>query len=262
MLPTVIQLGPLPVHSFGLMMVFAFLSAWALLARNLERVGEGSAFAERMIVWAAVGGILGGRISYIISFYEEFQADPWGVIFSGAGFVFYGGLIGGALACWILIKRSQKDFLAFADLTAPALAFGYGIGRIGCQLSGDGDYGTISNLPWALSYHLGVVPTELGVRVHPTPIYEVVVSLLVAVLLQRLLQTKLINRRGAIFGIYLLLASVSRFLVEYLRIEPRVSHGFTQAQIISAVLVVIGATMFAFARTLQPNSAESGNPLA
>lgn len=247
MIPIVFQLGPVPLYSFGALVVLGFLGAWRVLALRLSQEGEPVELAERIVFWGAVGGLVGARLTYILSFPSELVADPIGTIFSSAGFVFYGGFIAGAISVVVLLRREKKNVLRFADFAAPALAVGYAIGRIGCQLSGDGDYGIPSLLPWAVSYQLGIVPTDPGVLVHPTPVYETLLSLLLASLLLSRFGSSL--RQGLPFIIFLLVSSVSRFFVEFLRIEPVLTLGqdlsITQAQLVAVLLFCFGVALFA-----------------
>jgi phosphatidylglycerol:prolipoprotein diacylglycerol transferase len=243
MIPVLFQLGPFPVHSFGLMMVLGFLAAWCCLYQQLKAAGEDPAFAERMVTWAGVGGIVGARLFYLISFPTELMERPLATIFGGAGFVFYGGFFGGAFAVWLLVRKQRMDFWQLADLTAAPLAIGYAIGRIGCQLSGDGDYGAPSALAWAIGYPLGVVPTPLGLRVHPTPVYETFGALAIAGLLVWMLNQGKLGGRGQLFGVYLLLSALARFLVEIIRVEPRVIGPLTQAQIESLIVLIVGTLL-------------------
>lgn len=251
MIPKLIEIplpfGSLPIYSFGVSMVLCFLAAWRCLEQQLKRAGEPPELAERMITWAAIGGIVGARICYILTFPHEFLAAPIATAFGGAGFVFYGGFIGGAFAVWLLLRKEKKSFLKMSDLTAPSLAVGYAVGRIGCQLSGDGDYGKESSLPWAMSYAHGVVPTPPGVLVHPTPVYETIVSLAIAMLLLWLGKKsfRFLAVNGALFGVYLMLSAVARFLVEFIRIEPIVLLSLTEAQVIGLIMFGIGLWLFA-----------------
>jgi phosphatidylglycerol:prolipoprotein diacylglycerol transferase len=216
----------------------------------LKEGGEEPELAERMVTWAAVGGLLGARICYLLSFPKEFLADPLGTAFGGAGFVFYGGFIGGVVAVWLLLRRVGRPFWKMSDLVAPCLAVGYGVGRIGCQLSGDGDYGSASDLPWAMSYYLGVVPTPKELLVHPTPVYESAMAFAIAFILLKLRRTSGIrglrlSGGGQIFAVYLILSAVARFGIEYLRIEPRLIYSLTQAQLFSILLMLIGVSLLA-----------------
>lgn len=224
-------------------MVLCFLSALHRLQRCLDENELDPAIAERMVTWAAVGGIVGARLFYLLSFPTNFAEDPLGTIFGGAGFVFYGGFIGGVFAVWLLLKIEKKGFWEFSDLVAPCLAVGYGVGRLGCQLSGDGDYGGASTLPWAMSYQLGVVPTPPGVLVHPAPLYESMMAFGIAALLLWVRRSEKLPGYGRVFGLYLVFSAIARFLIEYIRIEPQVFGPLTQAQGIAILLAAIGLSI-------------------
>lgn len=220
------------------MMMLAFIGAWRILSIELKESGRNPELAERMITWAAVGGIVGARVGYLVSFPSDLSEHPLATIFGSAGFVFHWGFIGGALGVWLLLKKEKEDFLALGDITGSALSVGYAIGRIGCQLSGDGDYGAVSDLPWAMAYPLGVIPTPPGVTVHPTPMYETFMALGIAFLLRAPAVRRALYGRGQLFGLYLALTALARFLVEMVRVEPVVYPPFTQAQLMSMILMV------------------------
>lgn len=244
MIPTLFDFGFFGVHSFGVMLLCSFLAAWRLLWLRLKREGENPVLAEALVFWAAIGGVIGARLTYLISFPEELRYEPLKAIFGGAGFVFYGGLLGGILAVIYLLKKHGRSIALYADLVAPTLSLAYGVGRIGCHLSGDGDYGHATSLPWALSYHWGVVPTPEGVLVHPAPIYETLLAYLVTVILLRVERGSVGCGSGRLFALYLVLASICRFAVESIRIEPVIAYGLTQAQLWSLVLCVIGSISY------------------
>ncbi len=254
MIPTLFEIPlplldfALPLHSFGLMMVCAFLAAWRRLQLSLLAAGEPGELAEDMVTWAAVGGIVGARVGYIISYPQAFFDAPLATLFGGAGFVFYGGFIGGALGVWLLLRREGKDFVVFGDLAAPSLAGGYAVGRIGCQLSGDGDYGGPTQLPWGMQYVHGVIPTEPGVLHHPAPVYESFGALCIAFILLSPATRRILPGAGQLFGLYLFLSSLARFLVEIIRIEPRIFGPLTQAQIVAIAICLPGLALMYFKR--------------
>jgi phosphatidylglycerol---prolipoprotein diacylglyceryl transferase len=136
--------------------------------------------------------------------------------------------------------------LAMLDLAAPAVAVGYGVGRLGCLISGDGDYGVPTNLPWGMSFPNGLVPTTQ--RVHPTPIYELLVALLIAAWLWRRGTKSGRLPAGHITGEYLVLSGVARFLVEFIRINPRIYWGMSNAQVASLGSIVAGILLMLWAR--------------
>src|SRR5439155_26460930 len=161
---------------------------------------------------ALAGGLVGWRVYYIAQNYDRVKHDLLGNLFGGSGLVWYGGVIGGTLAVLAWARWRGMLGLALLDLCAPGLALGYAIGRVGCQVSGDGDYGIRSDLPWAMAYPHGEVPTT--VHVHPTPIYETLAMGLVAWALWRARDAV---RPGVLFAFYLVLSGLERFLVEFIR---------------------------------------------
>ncbi len=200
-----IDLGPLTLQTFGLMFALAFLAAGALIWKRLGEIGKPPDWAYEIGFAALVGGVVGSRVYFLVQNYSEVKDDLLGNLFSGSGLVWYGGAIGGALAVslWAWYRRFLG--LALLDLAAPALALGYAIGRCGCQLSGDGDYGKAWDGPWAMAYPDGTVPTDQ--TVHPTPIYETLAMGLGAWILWQLRDRV---RAGVLFALYLLYAGAER----------------------------------------------------
>jgi phosphatidylglycerol:prolipoprotein diacylglycerol transferase len=230
-----IHLGPLTLQSFGLMMGLGFVVAGLLASKRLKEIGRPVDWAYEMVFAALVGGIVGARLWAVVENWDEAKDDLLGSIFSGTGLVFYGGLLGGAAAVLGWAKWRGVLDLKTLDLAAAPLAAAYAIGRIGCQLAGDGDYGKAWNGPWAMAYPDGTVPTTQDV--HPTPVYETLTMGLVAWFLW--------SRRnkyppGGLFALYLLLAGTERFLVEFLRRNERVAAGLTVAQFIALAMMVGG----------------------
>jgi len=243
LIPDNLHIGPIPIHVFGICLALAFLAAGKIAALEFARRGWDPDIASRTLVWAAVGGILGSRLWVIFESFGDFLAHPLEYLFTGKGFVFYGGLIGGAAAVTWLFRRTGIRWLAGADAVAPAIAVGQALGRIGCQLSGDGDWGAQTTVPWGMAYPHAVVgwPYPPDVRVHPTPIYETILYTLTFAILWRM------RRRsppdGTIIGWYLILSATFRFVVEWFRVEPVVAFGLTSAQLMGLVLVPLGAAL-------------------
>jgi phosphatidylglycerol:prolipoprotein diacylglycerol transferase len=236
MRPEINVLG-LSLKTFGIVFACGFLAAGAILVRRLRELDKPVDWAYEMAFVALVGGLVGARVYYIIENYSQVKHDLIGNLFSGSGLVWYGGVIGGAIG--VLAWAKWRDMLSvkLLDLAAVPLAMGYAIGRIGCQVSGDGDYGKVSTLPWAMGYPHGTVPTPPGVRVQPTPIYETVTMGLVAWWLWRMRDR---FRPGALFAFYLLLSGTERLLVEFVRRNHRVFAGLTAPQLESIALMVVG----------------------
>jgi phosphatidylglycerol---prolipoprotein diacylglyceryl transferase len=176
-----IDIGPLTLQTFGLCFALAFIAAGALIWRRFEELGKPVDWAYEMGFAALIGGLVGSRLDFVVENYDDVKGDLLGNIFSGAGLVWYGGVIGGAIG--VCLWAWYRGFLttALLDVAAPALALGYAIGRIGCQVSGDGDYGQNWDGPWAMAYPDGTEPIDD--TVHPTPIYETLAMGLTALLL-------------------------------------------------------------------------------
>jgi len=243
MRPVLFQIGSFKLYSFGLMAALALIVPGLTIVRPLvKRRGVSADFAYELVVAAGVGGFVGARIYYVIENWAVVHTQFWSTLFGGIGFVWYGGLIGGFLGVvgWTLIRRIPLDVIANA--TAPAIAMGYAIGRIGCQLAGDGDYGKVSNLPWAMGYPHGTVPTPPGVRVQPTPIYEIIAMSFVVWILWRL-ATRYDKSGWWTFGWFLVLSGIERFLVEFVRRNPIWFLHLTQPQWGAIASLLIGIVL-------------------
>ena len=191
---------------------------------------------------AGLAGLVGARLYHVLETPRELIADP-SMLISRFGFAWFGGFLGGFVALLFLARRFQIPALAFMDLCSPAAAVGYAIGRIGCLLSGDGDYGVPTTLPWGMSFPNGVVPTTE--RVHPTPLYEFLIWLVIAAILWRAGKNTLqgAGATGQVFCLYLILTGVARFLIEFIRINPRSFFGLSNAQTASLVSIVLGVLL-------------------
>jgi phosphatidylglycerol---prolipoprotein diacylglyceryl transferase len=246
-----IHIGPLTLGSYGLMVATGLICAFFILRADFARRGV-SADAEAIIGITGLAGLVGSRLYHLLESPAEFFADPWPQLFSTMGFAFVGAIIGGFLALVLLARRFRMSPLLMLDAASPAAAMGYGIGRIGCLISGDGDYGIPTALPWGMSFPNGIVPTTD--RVHPTPIYEFMVAILIFWILWRLgahaLKSKAPN--GIIFAAYLVLTGIARFLVEIIRINPRSFYGLTNAQAASVVSLLAGIALFVYCRKAPP----------
>ena len=306
-----IHLGPVEVPTFGLMVAVAMVAAYYLLRADMARRGlapKDSPTAEIFIAIPCLVGIAGAKIYHVLETPRELFADPIGLLFSRYGLAWFGGLIAGFAAFIWLARWYKIPLLEMFDAGSPAAALGYGIGRIGCLLSGDGDYGKPTSLPWGMSFPNGLVPTTQ--RVHPTPIYELIVACAIAWLLWRLGARQIAARErrahgdasvrvassavakdtktlrgqseraanepasgviaarpgepvrqtagassrtphgapwlhaGGVFAAYLVLTGAARFLVEFIRINPRSFFGLTNAQAASALSVIAGAALW------------------
>jgi phosphatidylglycerol:prolipoprotein diacylglycerol transferase len=249
--PFVFQLGPLEITGYGLMMMVAFLMGGWLIALELKRRGLSEDYAADMIAAAVIGGIVGAKLWYVA------VTQDAGALFSRGGLVWYGGFLGGTAAVILNGWRLKVPLRWTMHLAAPALAAAYALGRVGCFLVND-DYGRPTDLPWAVRFPQGLPPSTAAsmeqlfgipvtpgtdpstvLAVHPTQIYEAILMLGAFMLLWSL-------RKGArpigwIFGLYLVIAGVERFLIEILRAkDDRFLGPFTLAQLTSVVLIGVG----------------------
>jgi phosphatidylglycerol:prolipoprotein diacylglycerol transferase len=198
--------------------------------------------AISVVAFVTVLGVVGAKLWHVFEEPAALVHDPAGMLFDRAGFAWYGGLIAGILTLMWQGRKAKVGALGMLDLAAPAAAVGYGVGRIGCLTSGDGDYGIPTNLPWGMSFPHGLVPTTQ--RVHPTPIYELIAALVIALILWKLGK----RAAGEVTGAYLVLAGLARFLVEFIRINPRIYFGMSNAQVASLGSMVVGVVMIVWAR--------------
>jgi phosphatidylglycerol---prolipoprotein diacylglyceryl transferase len=286
----------LAIPTFGLMVATAMMAAYYVLRADLARRGIAAAesgLAEALIAIPCLAGIVGAKLYHVLETPRELFANPLSEIFSQFGFAWFGGMIAGIAAFVWVARRHGVALLVALDAGSPAAALGYGIGRIGCFLSGDGDYGIPTSLPWGMSFPNGLVPTDE--RVHPTPIYELIVACAIAWVLWRMgaraiaaagslresaeawaaksgqpgvaipPELRQIQKRGrdahspgsgqargtgdgGVFAEYLVLTGAARFLVEFIRINPRSFLGMTNAQAASAASVIAGVALWAWLR--------------
>lgn len=252
-------LGGEPITSFGFMMLAAFLTATFLQRSEMEREGLDPAYAWDILFMAVLGGLLGAKLYYVLLHLDWTLRDPAGMIFSRGGMVWYGGFLGGtALVIW-QIRKLGLPLAKMADLTAPALALAYAVGRGGCLLVGD-DYGRPTDSWVGMTFPRGTPPTRVDameqtfgiqvdpalvqeygqvVPVHPTQIYEIVLSMLIFVGLWRMRRHP--HRAGWLFMLWMALAGLERFLVEIVRVkDDRFFGPLSLAQLISLGLVAVG----------------------
>jgi len=287
-----IHIGPITLATFGLCVGVAMLVAYFIVAKDFQRRSI-NAPADLLVAVPCIAGLIGAKLYHVLEDPRFLMANPRELI-SQYGFAWFGGFLGGLAAFLWLAHHYRISFLEIFDAASPAAALGYGIGRIGCLLSGDGDYGIPTSLPWGMSFPNGTVPTTQ--RVHPTPIYELIVAIFIFWWLWhaggaqvRLRLHKKIQRgappardgenleggptmrmlrasegnelpawmrtvfvprigdalipRGMIFAQYLILTGIARFLVEFIRINPRSFFGMTNAQTAALASIIVGIAL-------------------
>ncbi len=269
MYPTLVRVGNFEITTFGLMMFLAFIIGGWVLTRQYRHYGLSDDLASSMVMVGAIGGIVGAKVYYAILFRD------WHLLIDRAGLVWYGGLIGGIIAASVLIWRKGVDYFTAADATAPSLALGYALGRIGCFLVGD-DYGRPTSSWVGIAFPKGSPPTtaeslrQFGVhvdpsippdqvlRVHPTQLYETAASLVIFFFL--LAMSRRPHPKGRVSGLFLVLMGIERLLVEIVRAkDDRFLGPFTIAQAISFIALVIGSYLvFSFSSLSRAQRGISG----
>ena len=245
--PVLFQIGPLTIYSLGVLWAAGAVCAVWVARSELKRYRFDPELASTMAIAAAAGGLGGARLLFILEEWTSFIRSPWDFIFAGAGFSWYGGFLGGAVAVTWVVRRYGIPWLKAADISAPAAALGYGIGRIGCFLAGDATWGKVTDVPWAMAFPNAIfgwvdpltgLPYPPGAKVHPTQLYELIQSLIVFGILWSV--RKKGYPVGALFWLYLILAGSMRFMVEFWRANPLVGLAMTEYQWISIVLAALG----------------------
>lgn len=262
MYPELFKIGPFTVYSYGLMLGIAFIVASYILTKEVERRKMDPNIATEVTLIAIIFGIIGAKLFHLFENWDAFISNPLHMAFSPGGLTFHGGLILVIIAVWIYSRRKKIPFLTITDFAAPSLALAYGIGRIGCHLAGDGDYGFPTNLPWGTNYENGTVPPSLMFRgsdvakgfpdgivpdntpLHPTPIYEFLVMVIIFFILWKFRKKEWPD--GKLFTVYLMLAGLERLMIEFIRLNPRLLFGLSEAQLISIILIAAGVIGYCY----------------
>ena len=257
MCPRLLQIGPFTIYGYGLMLAIGFIIGSYLVTYEMKRRGLDPNLGNTITLIALVAGVAGSKLLFLIENWNYFLDDPIGMAFSPSGLTFYGGFLLAAVSIYLYLKKRGIRFLLGADAIAPGLMLAYGIARIGCHLAGDGDYGFPTTLPWGTDYSQGTYPPSVAFKnipeiantfsggivpdhtlCHPTPIYEFLICGILFMVLWRL-RTKL-QPQGKLFMLYLIVAGLERFLIEFVRINPRSALGLSEAQLIALALVLVG----------------------
>lgn len=260
MYPILFRIGNFDVTTFGLMMFLSFLSAAWLLGKQLERYGFKRDIAWDVLAWVAIGGILGAKFYYLALHWQDLVADPVGELTSRGGLVWYGGLMGGVLAYYLQVRAKKLPTALMFDATAPALAFAYAVGRLGCFLVGD-DYGVPTDSRVGIAFPNGAPPSTAGnlraigvdvpasvpdatvLAVHPTQLYEIGLALIMFAILWNIGKRSL--HRGHLFALWMALYSVERFLIEFVRAKGDIFvFGLSTSQLMSVLLLVAAGALW------------------
>jgi phosphatidylglycerol:prolipoprotein diacylglycerol transferase len=230
-----------PISSFGAMMALAFLVGYWIAIPRMREEGLDPDDAANLLMVIMIGGVFGAKLYYAVSFHLIHDEPFWASMFSRGGLVFYGGLIGGAVAAIAGCRYWKIPVVPFANVVCISLAVGQAIGRIGCFLVGD-DYGTASDLPWAVAFPNGLPPVHYPV--HPTMLYETLwLSIGAGYLWWRR------KRSPFLMGEFLIWNGVGRTVIEHWRLNARVALGLSEAQFIGLGLVALGIALILWARS-------------
>jgi len=236
MYPIIFSYKFINVGSYGVSLGIGFYLGFLLFERELRMRGKDPELAYKLLLAAIPCGIIGSKIFHILEHLEDFYADPVGMLFSGAGLSVIGGFLFAMLVIGIILKILKEDFLEIGDMVTPTLALGYCFGRFGCHASGDGCYGLETDSFMGIAYPNGIVP--ISTNVYPTPLFEVFFSFIVFGLMLNLRKYEF--KKGTLFFIYLILYSLPRLLVEFIRRNPKMILSFSQAQVVSIGMIIAG----------------------
>ena len=243
--PIAFNLGPLTVHWFGICIALAFLAGMWTASRRAPLAGvSAEAVTDLIVPWLLLGGILGARVMFVVTYWhDEFAGKPFTEIFmiQRGGLVFYGGLIGAALAVIIYSQVKKLPLWKLADILAPSVALGSVFGRIGCLMNGC-CFGRACELPWAIPRLLGATDQPM---VHPTQIYDALLNLFLFIGLAWLFRRRKFD--GQIFAVFLMCYAVTRSTVEFFRGDYSDAHlhsGLTPAHLLSFGIFVTGVVLF------------------
>lgn len=256
--PVSYKLGPLQFTGFGFAMLMCFVIGQIVTQREMERRGQDPQPVGDMVFAAVVGGLLGAKIYYAILMQDASSLT------SRAGFVFWGGLIGGIVAVTAVVMKKRLGVARVSDSVAVALPAAYAIGRTGCWAVGD-DYGRPWNGPFAVAFPEGAPPSTVAnmtsafgvqfppgtpadqvVAVHPTQLYEVLMGAIMFFIILRL--RKQPHGDGWLFGVYCFMAGIERFIVEFFRAKDDrfIGAGLTVAQLIAIIFALFGAAWMVY----------------
>jgi phosphatidylglycerol:prolipoprotein diacylglycerol transferase len=236
-----------PISSFGVMMALGFLLGTWITSVRLREEGLDPELAWTILLWVMLGGVAGSKLYFAVDTWLR-EGQPFlSLLFAREGITWYGGLLAGTLVGAIGCRANGVSWVTFANCGCIGAAVGQALGRMGCFLVGD-DYGRVSDVPWAMAFPQGS-PVTLE-PVHPTQLYEMAWLLLVAGFLWR-------RRRRSpfLFGEYLALNGLGRFVIELWRVNPRVALSLTEPQWIGVALLVLGAVGWVYHRHLKPAGA-------
>ncbi len=242
MYPELLRIGDFQITSFGTMVAVSFLLAFWIASMEFKRKGLSEKLCEFVFLSSVLGGMIGAKLLFVVENVplSELFSHPAEYLLPRGGLTFYGGFLLAFFAAFVVVKKHGESFWKVLDACSPALAISYATGRIGCLLVGD-DYGVVSNLPWAMSFPKGSPPTFE--TVHPTQIYETIIMTAVFILLWRLRKRE--KPIGWLASIYLVLAGLERFFIEFIRTTTESPiPNLSIAQVTALALILAGVLKY------------------
>lgn len=241
MRPVLLKLFGIKIYGYGTMIAIGIIAALLLLSYRCKKKGYDEDSIFNMAIIAIICGVIGGKVLYIITDIKAIMADPSLLKDIGSGFVVYGSILGGALGAYGYCLKKKWSVLKIFDLAVPSLPLAQGFGRIGCFLAGC-CYGKATDLAWGVHFKEGSLGPIEG-SVHPTQIYSSIFDFALAVFLLWLDRKQ--KKDGRLFSLYLIIYSIGRFFVEFIRDDPRGSVGvLSTSQFISLLIVVVGLVLY------------------
>ncbi|HPJ42768.1 MAG TPA: prolipoprotein diacylglyceryl transferase [Spirochaetota bacterium] len=237
MYPILFNYKIITIGSYGLLLGAAFYTSFLLCEREYKLKGINPELAYKILIAVIPSAVIGAKIFHILENLDEFMTVPADMIFSGAGLSVYGGFVLSFIVAIFLIRSNNESVLKVFDASSPAMALGYGIGRLGCHASGDGCYGVTTDSFLGMAYPNGIVP--VSTTVYPTPLFESLLSFIFLFILLQIRKKE--TNPGFIFFIYLIMNGCARFSIEFIRLNPSAAFGLTQAQLVAIVFIAIGA---------------------
>jgi phosphatidylglycerol:prolipoprotein diacylglycerol transferase len=232
----VIHIFRFNIDSYMLFYCIAFIVAAFLLRHELRRNNYPPYLYINLMTVGLITGVIGSKIYYLLGIWNEFILSPFETSFNIAGSGWYGGFALGGISVVLALRLKRLPVLKILDIMIPVVPIGQVFGRLGCFLAGC-CHGIPSNVPWALSFPNGLYPAH--VKVHPTQLYEMFTYLCIFILLWKLRKKEI--KYGVKFGLYLILAGLGRFIVEFYRLNPKILLSLTVPQIAAALGIILGA---------------------
>lgn len=246
-----LQLGSLTIYWYGVLVAVGFLAGLWTAGRRAPLAGVANEKIADVGPWLIVGALLGARGFYVVSYWNEQFAGGslWDIInVRQGGLVYYGGFVGAALACILYTRLKGLPLWRLADILAPSIALGYVFGRIGCLMNGC-CYGRACSMPWAIRFPEGNPLNSPTTPVHPTQIYDALLSLGLYASLAWLFRRRKFD--GQVFALYLMGYAVTRSFVELFRGDYSAEHlhsGLTPAHLVSVAIFAAGVILFSVQR--------------